>query len=401
MPRASGKGWGRHVAVVTGADDPSKQVSKDEWNDDLVRVGFFGYEATNPTTAILTGALVPTDSKVTVAAETGTVDDLDSITNTNTLEGDELILYARTGDTITVRHNFGGANIFLIGAVNKIIDQKKPMALLRIGTDWYEYVSPESIDRVSTSTLLRKKFADPTDPTKIVDLSLSGIATAVAVTLLFANPLASTLTFPNATSQLATLALVEVLSNKTLTRPRFVDTGSIDDDSGNEYLRFLKVASAVNEISVKNNATGLDPEIQATGGDANVGILFVPKGTGVIKGTIETMLITITDESTPPTVGVKYTIYAPFALKIVGVTYAIVTVAPVTSAFIMDVLKAGTTIYSTKPQVAAAANTGSSSVLTTNPTSFAQGDKIEFKVDTLDSGAAAKGAKLVLQFYRT
>jgi len=58
---------------------------------------------------------------------------------------------------------------------------------------------------------------------------------------------------------------------------------SIADDSGNEYLKFVKTASAVNEISITNSATGNSPDLSVTGGDTNIGLSITTKGTGLIK----------------------------------------------------------------------------------------------------------------------
>ena len=58
-----------------------------------------------------------------------------------------------------------------------------------------------------------------------------------------------------------------------------IDGGNfIGDESGNEQIKFATTASAVNEISVTNAATGNNPVISATGGDTNVGITLTPKG---------------------------------------------------------------------------------------------------------------------------
>jgi hypothetical protein len=61
------------------------------------------------------------------------------------------------------------------------------------------------------------------------------------------------------------------------------DTKAIEDDSGNEYIKFSKTASAVNELTVTNQATGSNPSISATGDDTNIGLEFSTKGTGAIK----------------------------------------------------------------------------------------------------------------------
>ena len=60
------------------------------------------------------------------------------------------------------------------------------------------------------------------------------------------------------------------------------DTSSITDDSSNELIKFSKTASAVNEVTVKNAATGNAPQVQATGDDTNIDLNLVPKGTGEV-----------------------------------------------------------------------------------------------------------------------
>ena len=50
-----------------------------------------------------------------------------------------------------------------------------------------------------------------------------------------------------------------------------------------ELLSFSETGSAVNEFTIANAATGNGPELQATGGDSNIDIELVPKGTGLVK----------------------------------------------------------------------------------------------------------------------
>jgi hypothetical protein len=56
----------------------------------------------------------------------------------------------------------------------------------------------------------------------------------------------------------------------------------IYDTNGNQLILFTETASAVNEITVGNAATGNDPTITASG-ETNVGLNLVPKGTGTVK----------------------------------------------------------------------------------------------------------------------
>lgn len=59
--------------------------------------------------------------------------------------------------------------------------------------------------------------------------------------------------------------------------------GFIGDQNGNELLKFAVAASAVNELTMQNGATGAAPAISSTGGDTNIDLVLAPKGTGVVK----------------------------------------------------------------------------------------------------------------------
>lgn len=58
---------------------------------------------------------------------------------------------------------------------------------------------------------------------------------------------------------------------------------AIRDSSDNELVKFAKTALAVNEVTVTNAATGNGPTVSATGGDTNIDLNFVTKGTGKLK----------------------------------------------------------------------------------------------------------------------
>jgi hypothetical protein len=68
----------------------------------------------------------------------------------------------------------------------------------------------------------------------------------------------------------------------TLNVAKFVDLGYIADANGNELIILDTVASAVNEVTLANAATGNAPVLKATGGDTNVGLSLQTKGSGTI-----------------------------------------------------------------------------------------------------------------------
>lgn len=84
--------------------------------------------------------------------------------------------------------------------------------------------------------------------------------------------------------------IVLVLSADRIKNPRVPDGSSISDDAGNELIVFAKIASAVNETTVRNAATGNAPALVASGGDTDIGINLVPKGAGTLQRNSKTVL---------------------------------------------------------------------------------------------------------------
>ena len=76
--------------------------------------------------------------------------------------------------------------------------------------------------------------------------------------------------------------------------------GDFIDTNGNELLKVTATASAVNELTLANAATGGAPALSATGGDTNIGIALTPKGTGGVvfpAGAVGTPAITTTGDT--------------------------------------------------------------------------------------------------------
>lgn len=76
-----------------------------------------------------------------------------------------------------------------------------------------------------------------------------------------------------------------ILGQATSTDVRLAADQPIADSSGNEFIKFSKAATAVNEVTVANAATGGAPVISATGGDTNIPLRLTPKGTGDVQMT--------------------------------------------------------------------------------------------------------------------
>jgi len=69
------------------------------------------------------------------------------------------------------------------------------------------------------------------------------------------------------------------------------------DSSDNEIALFERTASAVNEFSFTNAATGSGPTLSTTGGDAHINLALSPKGNGVVTVPAGYEALTITDDT--------------------------------------------------------------------------------------------------------
>lgn len=74
-----------------------------------------------------------------------------------------------------------------------------------------------------------------------------------------------------------------VVGALSATSPRVI-TG-VNDTNGNELLKVTATASAVNELTLANAATGNGPTLSSTGDDTNIDINITPKGTGEVNVT--------------------------------------------------------------------------------------------------------------------
>jgi hypothetical protein len=85
----------------------------------------------------------------------------------------------------------------------------------------------------------------------------------------------------------------QTLTNKTLTSPK-IGT-SILDTNGNELLKLTATGSAINELTYANAAAGNNPTFTASGGDTNIGVSILPKGSGQV--TIDNLTFPAADGS--------------------------------------------------------------------------------------------------------
>ena len=77
------------------------------------------------------------------------------------------------------------------------------------------------------------------------------------------------------------------------------DAHFIGDENGNEQIIFQTTSSAVNQFDITNAATGGAPQLSATGGDSNIDLNILAKGTGhvTVKGNTNSGAIQFNCES--------------------------------------------------------------------------------------------------------
>ena len=111
----------------------------------------------------------------------------------------------------------------------------------------------------------------------------SGSGTVTSVSVVTANGVSGTVATPSTTPAI-TLSLTTTGTGTTYvasTSPT-INTpviAQINDASGNAEVKFSSIASAVNQVTIENSATGLPPHLTATGTDANVALHLSGKGT--------------------------------------------------------------------------------------------------------------------------
>ena len=151
-------------------------------------------------------------------------------------------------------------------------------------------------------------------PTSVATLTGTQILTNKTLTTPVISSISNTgvLTLPTSTDTLVGIATSDTLTNKTLTSPTINDPiiNTIDDSNGNEEIIFTTTASAVNELTVANAATGDGPILSATGGDTNIDFNITPKGIGRAtfngQGKIQSVAEKVTTEATAATGTVNY-----------------------------------------------------------------------------------------------
>jgi len=73
------------------------------------------------------------------------------------------------------------------------------------------------------------------------------------------------------------------LGDITPTAVKFANDTGIQDAAGNEQVYFSQAATAVNYLDITNAAAGAAPNVAAIGGDANISLSLMAKGSGTVQ----------------------------------------------------------------------------------------------------------------------
>lgn len=159
---------------------------------DIVRLGVMGAMGIGSssslpsfpaaTKAIASGIVaVGTDRLITVAAETGTTDDLIEITGLSI--GDKVLLIADIGDTITVKHNDAGATIKVLiqSDADFVLDEVHPLELVLKSATELVQVYDENTGGGGGAPTDAKYVTTASDATLSAEVVISGLAGQLGV----------------------------------------------------------------------------------------------------------------------------------------------------------------------------------------------------------------------------
>ena len=151
---------GSHAHQTALANDPTKDISANQWNDvgspAHIETGIFGFPISVSSVSLASNVIVPVDSLTVVKASSGTSDTMSFIDTVGNDDVDILWFTPFSGHTITLTNNAAsppantGVIVTLSGA-NKVLDPHIPTLLIRRGNTFYEYSINTSIVNANIS----------------------------------------------------------------------------------------------------------------------------------------------------------------------------------------------------------------------------------------------------------
>jgi hypothetical protein len=228
--------------MVTG-ENSNTWGDKTNTNLNLIQQAIAGFESiaitSTNTTLAMTDATIST-ARNAVLKFTGTLTANATVYVASGIEKTYILENGTTGNFTIALNQVGGASAIFSGT-----DKSSKLVYLN-GTD---VVDLGLVNLQGTQTLTNKTLTSPTITSPTINTAILQLGASLDTN-------GFNIAFDNATG--------------------------IDDDSGNQQIIFTKTASAVNEVTIANAATGANPNFTASGDDTNIGINLTPKGTGAI-----------------------------------------------------------------------------------------------------------------------
>jgi len=268
-----------HDIVIPQANDPTKTVSKTVYESEThhAESGMIGFSA--PDKTISSGAVVITDSLSVIRGEGAAADTLDFITfgAIPDINDKDLVWLQAGAEEITLAHNTAtppanSGPLLLLSQTNKKMIGTRMVLLQRQGSNFQE-IAHDGI--VGNGGIL---IEDDSGNAVIVCGSVPVAVNHFKVTNASTGNdvvLESVGTDPDIGLELKGKGtkFVKILSLIVTT---LYDANSL------AWGKVNSIASAVNEFTFSNAATGTDPILEGTGTDTDIGIELKTKGTGVI-----------------------------------------------------------------------------------------------------------------------
>jgi hypothetical protein len=173
-----------------------------------------------------------------------------------------------------------------------------------------------------------------------------------------------------------------------LARLSGITNTEIDASANIAWSKISKTGSSFDDLAGPSQSGNTDKALVTDGANASWGY---PEGC---------FIVACSDETTALTTGVKVTMLAPFAMTLKDVR-GVLTTASSSGDVVVDIHKGGTSVMTTDKITIEATETDSDDA-TTQPalttTAVADGDKLEFEVDS--AGTSAAGLKVYIYYVR-
>lgn len=223
------------------------------------------------------------DQSIAIADDTSTTFDVES-GNTITIAGSGTVSTASSGQTLTIT----GSGITATSTdtlQNKTINTANNTITIAEAdiSDLGSYITASSTDTLTNKTFDVEGTGNSISNIDVADLKSGVLDTDLASVSASDDTLASAKAIKAYVDGQAS-GINNLVEDSTPQLGGQLDVnGNAIGDGSLELLKFSETASAVNELTITNAATGGNPKFSATGDDTNITLDLAPKGTGHIE----------------------------------------------------------------------------------------------------------------------